>query len=158
MPGEQTERGKNCHGRLKKGMTPVRSWESWTRDCREDKKEETTRLMDHEMYGQEAVNTWTWWKGGVLLGKDIMSGWRSQQDHIMNHLVWQQGVWTFPGGSDSKETTCNAGDPRLIPGSGRVPWRREWQPTPVFLPGESHGQRSLVGYSPWGCKESWLND
>ena len=33
------------------------------------------------------------------------------------------------------------------------PWRRKWQPTPVFLPGESHGQRSLVGYSPWGRKE-----
>ena len=33
-------------------------------------------------------------------------------------------------------------------------WRREWQPTPVFLPRESHGWRSLVGYSPWGCKES----
>ena len=33
------------------------------------------------------------------------------------------------------------------------PWRRKWQPTPVFLPGESHGQRSLVGYSPWGHKE-----
>ena len=34
------------------------------------------------------------------------------------------------------------------------PWRRERLPTPVFLPGESHGQGSLVGYSPWGCKES----
>ena len=33
-------------------------------------------------------------------------------------------------------------------------WRRKWQPTPVFLPGEFHGQRSLVGYSPWGRKES----
>ena len=33
-------------------------------------------------------------------------------------------------------------------------WRRKWHPTPVFLPGEFHGQRSLVGYSPWGCKES----
>ena len=38
--------------------------------------------------------------------------------------------------------------------SGRFPWRRKWQPTPVFLPGESHGQRSLVGYSPQGRKES----
>ena len=38
--------------------------------------------------------------------------------------------------------------------SFRIPWRRKWQPTPVFLPGESHGQRSLVGYSPWGRKES----
>ena len=35
-----------------------------------------------------------------------------------------------------------------------IPWRREWQPTPVFLPRELHGQRSLVGYSPWHCKES----
>ena len=36
--------------------------------------------------------------------------------------------------------------------SGKIPWRRTWQPTAVFLPGKSHGQRSLVGYSPWGCK------
>ena len=36
---------------------------------------------------------------------------------------------------------------------GKVPWRRQWQPTPVFLPGESQGQRSLAGYSPWGHKE-----
>ena len=37
---------------------------------------------------------------------------------------------------------------------GKIPWRREWLPTPVFLPGEFHGQRSLVGYSPWGHKET----
>ena len=55
--------------------------------------------------------------------------------------------WSFHGGSDSKESTCNAGDPDLIP------WRKEWLPTPVFLPGEFQGQRSLVGYRPWGCKE-----
>ena len=36
----------------------------------------------------------------------------------------------------------------------KIPWRRKWQPTPVFLPGKSNGQRSLAGYSPWGCKES----
>ena len=40
------------------------------------------------------------------------------------------------------------------PWVAKVPWRRKWQPTPVFLPGESHGRRSLVGYSPRGCKES----
>ena len=40
------------------------------------------------------------------------------------------------------------------PWVGKIPWRRKWQPTPVFLPGKCHGQRSLVGYSPWGCKES----
>ena len=35
---------------------------------------------------------------------------------------------------------------------GKIPWRREWLPTPVFLPAESHGQMSLVGYTPWGCR------
>ena len=50
----------------------------------------------------------------------------------------------FPAGSDGKETTCNAGDPGSIPESeGKVPWRREWLLTPVFLPGKSCGQRSL---------------
>ena len=57
-----------------------------------------------------------------------------------------------------KNPPANAGgirDAGLIPGSGRSPGGgRARQPTPVFLPGESHGQRSLVGYSPWGCKES----
>ena len=40
------------------------------------------------------------------------------------------------------------------PWVGKMPWRRAWQPTPGFLPGESHGQRTLGGYSPWGCEES----
>ena len=59
----------------------------------------------------------------------------------------------FSGGSDSKESACNVGDSGLIPGSGRSPWRREWLPTLVFLPGEFHGQKSLAGHSPWGHKE-----
>ena len=41
---------------------------------------------------------------------------------------------------------------------GKIPWRRKWHPTPVLLPGKSHGQRSLVGYSPWGRKESDMNE
>ena len=59
----------------------------------------------------------------------------------------------FPGGSHSRESTCNAGDPGLISGL-EDPLEKEWLPTPVFLPEESHGQRSLVNYSPWDCKES----
>ena len=47
-----------------------------------------------------------------------------------------------------------AGDVGSILGFEKNPWGRKWQPTPVFLPGESHGQRSLAGYSPWGHKES----
>ena len=55
-----------------------------------------------------------------------------------------------------KNPPANAGDIRdtdSIPGL-EDPWRRKWQPTPVFLPGESHGQGSLAGYSPWGQEES----
>jgi len=60
----------------------------------------------------------------------------------------------FPGGSDGKESTRNVEDLGSIPGSRRSPGEgRKWLPTPVFLPGEFHGQRSLEGYSPWGCKE-----
>ena len=43
--------------------------------------------------------------------------------------------------------------PRFNPWVGKISWRRKWQPTPAFLPGKCHGQRSLVGYSPRGCKE-----
>ena len=59
----------------------------------------------------------------------------------------------FPRGSVSKEAACSAGNPGSIPGR-KIPWRRKWQPTPVFLPGEFHGQRSLAGYSLWNRKES----
>ena len=55
-----------------------------------------------------------------------------------------QNSWGFPGGSDGKEPACNARDPGLIARSWKIPWRRERQPTPVFLPGEFHGQRSLA--------------
>ena len=59
----------------------------------------------------------------------------------------------FPGGSDGKESTCNVGDLGLVSGLGKILWRKKWQPIPAFLPGEVHGQRSLVGFSPQGCKE-----
>ena len=62
-------------------------------------------------------------------------------------------VLDFPSGSDCKESACSAGDLGPIPGSGRFPWRREWPATPLFLPGEFHGHRSLVGYNPRGRKE-----
>ena len=51
------------------------------------------------------------------------------------------------GGSDVKESAWNVD-------LGKIPCRRKWQPTPIFLPGEFHGQRSLAGYSLWGCRES----
>ena len=58
----------------------------------------------------------------------------------------------FPAGSVVKNLPANAGDHGFHTWVGKIPWRRKWQPTPVFLPGKSHGQRSLVGHSPWGHK------
>ena len=60
-------------------------------------------------------------------------------------------IWASLVAQDGKEYACNAGELSSI--HGKIPWRREWLPTPVFLPGQFHGQRSLVGYSPWGRKE-----
>jgi len=65
---------------------------------------------------------------------------------------WKPGIDIY--GSNCKKSVCNAGNPVSIPGSERPLWRRERQPTPVFLLGKSHGQKSLVGYSPWDRKKS----
>ena len=69
------------------------------------------------------------------------------------------GFKGFPGGSDGKESACNAGYPGLIPRSGRCPGEGNGLPTPVFLLRKSHGQRNLVGYSPLGhekVRHDWL--
>ena len=60
----------------------------------------------------------------------------------------------FLGGSVVKNPSVNAGDVEFNPWVRKVTWKRRWQSTPVFLPGKSRRQRSLVGYSPWGLKES----
>ena len=62
-----------------------------------------------------------------------------------------------PGGASGKEPTCQCRRRErhgFNPWIGKIPWRRKWKPTPVCFPGESHAQRSLADYSPWGHKES----
>ena len=58
----------------------------------------------------------------------------------------------LPQWLSGKESICQCRRPKFDPWAGKIPWRRKWQPTPVFLPGKFHGQRSLAGYSPWNCK------
>ena len=64
---------------------------------------------------------------------------------------------SFSGGTSSKESACQCRKCKrqgFDPWVGKIHWRRAWQPTPVFLPGEFHGQRNLAGYSPCSCKKS----
>ena len=64
----------------------------------------------------------------------------------------------FLGGSDGKASIYNAGDLCSIPGSGRSPGEGNGNPLQYYCLEKSHGQRSLVGYSPWGCKESDMTE
>ena len=64
----------------------------------------------------------------------------------------------FPGGSDDERICLQFRRPGFDPWVRKSPWRKECLPTPVLLPGESHGQGSLAGYSLWGCKESDMTE
>ena len=84
--------------------------------------------------------------------------WQATVHGVMkNRTLLSDFTFTIPGGADGNEPACQSSklkSPGLDPWVRKIPWRRKWQPNPVFLPGEPHGQRSLVRYSPWGCKES----
>ena len=77
------------------------------------------------------------------------------QRHFIS--ICQKNHPSIPGSPNSEEPACQCRRPKrcgFSPWVGEIPWRRAQQPTPAFLPGESHGQRKLAGYSPWGHKES----
>ena len=65
-------------------------------------------------------------------------------------LHWNYGL---PRWLSGKESACQFRRCGFDPCVGKIPWSREWQPAPVFLPGKFHGQRSLAGYNLWGCKD-----
>ena len=91
----------------------------------------------------------------------FISGWsqtpQSLQKENCQHTSRALG---FPGGTSGKEPSCQCRRYKRLgfnPWIGKIPWKRAWQPTPVFLPGESHGQRRLAGCGPQGRKEwTWL--
>ena len=70
-------------------------------------------------------------------------------------------MWGLPGGANGKEAACQCRRhkrPGFDSWVGKIPWRWAWPPTPVLLPGESHGQRSLVGCGPYGCRMSDMTE
>ena len=82
--------------------------------------------------------------------------------HESEKWKWSRSVvFGFPRGDIGKESISQCRRHkrcRSDPWVWKIPWRRKWQSTPVFLPGESHGQRSLASYSPWGRKESDMTE
>ena len=75
-----------------------------------------------------------------------------------NFLPSLSSLWGFPGGASGKESTYQSRWCGFNPWVQKMPWRRKWQPTPVFLPGGCHGQGSLVGCRPWGCSGAQLSN
>ena len=94
----------------------------------------------------------------LISPRPFLLGRRDHQTCVITDLsssINSQGLKGFPGGSEVTVSAPNAfGRPGFNPWVRKIPWRRKWQRTPVFSPGESHGWRSLVGYSPWSRKES----
>ena len=94
---------------------------------------------------------WTEEPGGLQSKglQRVRHDWSDLAQHAHYYLIQDLGLpWWLSG----KEFTCQCRRHRLDPWVRKMPWRRKWQHTPVFLPGKSHEQRSLVGCSPWGHK------
>ena len=134
-------------------------------------------FIPHCLRGLKLIEVPAWLVSGqrslflaFLLGPHKAPGWGCSRRWTLllwpslNLIVSPNTITGFPNGSSSKDSACQRRRPKRLgfdPWVKKIPWRRERQPTPVFLPGESHGQRSLLCYSPWGHKEldktEWLN-
>ena len=111
------------------------------------------------IYASPIQWTWTWansgrWWGTGGPGMHGIHGFAKSRTRLGDWISTKICYLGVSGGSDGKVSVCNAGDRGIHPQVGKIPWRWAWQLTPTFLLGESHGQRSLVGYSPQGPKES----
>ena len=86
---------------------------------------------------------------------------KERQRKILKIAIEKGKTTGVPWWLSGKESACQYRKhwrSRLDPWVGKIPWRRKWQPTPIFLPGKFHGCRSLAGYNPWGCKESDMTE
>ena len=95
--------------------------------------------------------------GGIrteIYRKESNGNSRTKNNAVLKLRIQCNSRLGFPGGSVVKNTPANASSRhKFDPWVWKISWGRKWQPTPTFLPGKSHGQRSLAGYSPWGHKE-----
>ena len=112
-------------------------------------REKNTHLYGHNLYGHISGYT----RNSSLEGE--IGKYEQERRHFISHHTLFLGA--FQVTLVVKKLPANAEDIKRYgfdPWVRKIPWSRTWQPTLVFLSGEFHGQRSLEGYSPWGCKES----
>ena len=131
-------------------------WETWVRSLGQEDP------LEKEMALHSSTVAWkiTWTEEPCRL--QSMGLQRVGHDWAISLSTHYLGLPWWLSGKESACQSWRARDADLIPAWVRkIPWRRKWQPTPVLLPGKFHAQRSLVGYSPWGCKKSdmteWLH-
>ena len=112
---------------------------------------------EFKSYFCQLLSTWTWSKLPKFFEPKLLHLQNENNTSLLSCceeiLGWCRilGPLDFPGGSPVKNyLQCRRCG--FDPWVGNIPWQRKWQPTPVFLPGKSHGQRSLVDCSPWGHK------
>ena len=103
-------------------------------------------------------NKWCWenWSTTWILKllKSILVMIETNQDWRVLSIRYYEG---FPGGASGEEPICRRNKRcGFSPHVRKMPWRRTWQPTLVFLSGESYEERTLVGYSPWDHTKSWI--
>ena len=101
---------------------------------------------------KNSINIWMiWW---CLEEKKNSYCWGHRKQRTLDINIFLNANYGLPWWLSSKEFAWQFRRCRFDPWIGKIPWRRKWQPTPVFLPGRSHGQRNLRGYSLWALKES----
>ena len=121
-------------GTTSSDAVPVYPWEGLCRRKKKSRQEKYFRVLKGVPHQQ------------------VIGEWKSEQGGRLGCL--HCASWGFPDGSDSKKICLPCWRLGFNPWSGRSPGGGHGNSNPVSLPGESHGQRSLAGYSPWGCKES----
>ena len=128
-----------CLARSKAGEGDDRGWDGW--------------MVSPSWWTWVWASPRTWWWTGKL-GVLQSMGLQTIGHNWAIELDWtKECTQVFQVALVVKDPPCQCRRCRFSPWVGKIPWRRAQQSTPVFLPGESHGQRSLVGYSPWGCKK-----
>ena len=142
------------------GIEPMSSASRWIHLSHQG----SPRILDWVAYplsrGSSLPSNWT---GVSCIAGQFFTSWATTYICICVCVCVCVCVYGFPGGASGKESACQCMRHKRYQFNlwvRKISWRRAWQPTPVFLPRESHGQRSLVGYSPWGCNEldmtEWL--